>query len=29
MIGFNAISTIVTARTPHGDYAKAIRAVRS
>jgi len=29
MIGFNAISTIVTARTPSGDYAKAIRAVRS
>jgi hypothetical protein len=28
MIGFNAVSTIVTARTPHGDYAKAIRALR-
>ena len=29
MVGFNAISTIVTARTPSGDYAKAIRALRS
>jgi len=29
MIGFNAVSTIVTARTPSGDYAKAIRALRS
>ncbi len=28
MIGFNAVSTVVTARTPSGDYAKAIRALR-
>ena len=29
MIGFNVISTVVTARTPGGDYAKAIRAPRA
>lgn len=29
MIGLNAVSTVVTARTPTGDYAKAIRALRS
>jgi hypothetical protein len=28
MLGLNLISTIVTARTPHGDYAKAIKALR-
>lgn len=29
MIGFNVVSTFVTVRTPSGDYAKAIRALRS
>jgi hypothetical protein len=28
MIGFNAVSTVITARTPKGDYAKAMRALR-
>lgn len=28
MIGFNAVSTVVTAIVPRGDYAKAIRALR-
>lgn len=28
MIGFNAVSTVITARTPKGDYAKALRALR-
>ena len=28
MIGFNAVSTVITARTPKGDYAKALRTLR-
>jgi hypothetical protein len=28
MIGFNAISTVVTTRNPNGDYGKALRALR-
>jgi hypothetical protein len=28
MIGFNVVSTIVTAIVPRGDYAKALRALR-
>ena len=28
-VGWNAVSTIVTARTPKGDYAKALRVLRT
>jgi hypothetical protein len=28
-VGWNAVSTVVTARTPKGDYAKALRALRT